>query len=106
MNWYDNYNKVMEHYNALYCPCTYNSVKLAVGEWAGDYHTACEFMTCLINASLECCGHSFYAGSVAQLFWFVRLFGVREIEVLTNDHLVNFAHPDYIEVLKGRADVQ
>jgi hypothetical protein len=107
MQKFESYDTVMTHYNALYCNRSYMAAKIRVGGLALDVHTANSLMTRLIDASLECCGHLFFKGSTAHLFWLVRLFGDDCLDGLVMEHLMNFATPEYIEQLKGvKADAR
>jgi len=101
MSDYQSYEQPMKLYNALYCNKSYMACGVRVGGLALDQHTYVALMNRLIDASLEVCGHPFFRGSVAHLFWLVRCFGDDTLDGLVMEHLMNFGTPEHIESLKG-----
>jgi len=95
------FDTVMKHYNALYCNRSYVAVGARAGELVGDMHTYTYIMNLLIDASLECCGHLFFEGATARMFWFLRLLNDDILDGLVFEHLNNFATEEHIEALKG-----
>lgn len=101
MSTYVSYEHAMKMYNTLYCNKSYMACAIRVGELAVDHHTYCSLMTRLIDASLEACGHPYFKGSVAMLYWLARCFDDGCLDGLIMGHLLNFATEEHIEALKG-----
>lgn len=95
------YPHAMDLYNALYCNNTYMACGIRAGGLTDDAHTFRTIQSRLIDAALECCGHPYFRGSVAHLFWLVRCFGDDCLDGLCMEHLMNFATEGHIESLKG-----
>lgn len=100
------FTHVMKMYNLLYCNKTQRAYTDRVGELLlcpESYVariTVDNFANKIIDASLECCGHTFYSGAVAHLFEKITMLGDDMLEGLAEAHLLNFATEEHIETLK------
>lgn len=96
------FTHVMKMYNLLYCNKTQRAFTDRVGGLIPARMSRDSMANKLIDAALECCGHTFYSGAVKHLFENVAKLNDDTLDGLAMEHLLNFATEAHILSLKER----